>query len=72
MATIPFSPRLAPSMMNWFESTVLPEPEGPATRTEYPRGMPPPQSVGDAVVLSVAVDELRQVLPNAGAAAPAD
>ena len=40
-ATIPFSPRLTPSTMNWFESTVLPEPEGPATSTEYPCGMPP-------------------------------
>lgn len=29
------------------------------------------QSVGDAVVLSVAVDDLRQVLPNATEAAPA-
>src|SRR6185295_7848364 len=29
------------------------------------------QSVGDAVVLSVAVDELRQVLPAAGEPAPA-
>ena len=29
------------------------------------------QSVGDAVVLSVAIDELRQVLPGAGESAPA-
>ena len=29
------------------------------------------QSVGDAVVLSVAVDELRQVLPGASESAPA-
>ncbi len=29
------------------------------------------QSVGDAVVLSVAIDELRQVLPGAGKSAPA-
>src|SRR5687767_1024075 len=36
---------------------------------EIPIGMI--QSVGDAVVLSVAVDELRQVLPGAGESAPA-
>ena len=29
------------------------------------------QSVGDAVVLSVAIDDLRQVLPGAGESAPA-
>jgi sporulation protein YlmC with PRC-barrel domain len=29
------------------------------------------QSVGDAVVLSVAVDELRRVLPGSGESAPA-
>lgn len=36
---------------------------------EIPIGMV--QSVGDAVVLTVAVDELRQVLPGAGEPAPA-
>jgi sporulation protein YlmC with PRC-barrel domain len=36
---------------------------------EIPVGMV--QSVGDAVILSVAVDELRQVLPGASEPAPA-
>jgi hypothetical protein len=36
------SPRLAPSVRNCEVSTVLPNPQGPASRKADPAGIPPP------------------------------
>jgi hypothetical protein len=41
-AMTPGSPRRAPSRMNSVARMLFPDPDGPATSTEYPEGMPPP------------------------------